>query len=172
MMVRMLRMTVPAYFHLPRQSGLVADDDGCGRIKQPQMTMASLLPLGFSSTSRQAKLLSSPTTKATSPDSSVVTIFKTKRCTLPWLLIWFRSLFWRRLSASHHCPFVTHECDSSTSKTASCPVVTVISQSSLMMRTRSEGERDDGQWSDLSKASGRHHWEGVSIIEILITILT
>lgn len=103
------------------------------------------LPLGFSSTRRQATLFSSPTTKATSPDSSVVTIFRTKRCTLPWSLIWFRSLFWRRLSPSHHSPFVTPECDNSTSKTASCPVVTVMSQSSLRMRTCSEGEWDDGR---------------------------
>lgn len=101
------------------------------------------LPLGFSSTRRQATLFSSPNTKATSPDSSVVTIFRTKRCTRPWMLIWFRSLFWRRLSPSHHSPFVTPRCDNSTSKTASCPVVTVISHSSRRMRTRSGGEGVD-----------------------------
>lgn len=163
-------MMAAADFHLPRQSCLVFDGDGCEDWKS-QGTMSSPLPLGFSSTRRQATVFSSPTTNATSPDSSVVTIFRTKRCTLPWLLIWFRSLFWRRLSPSHHCPVATSECDSSTSKTASCPVVTVISQSSRMMRTCSEGEWHESQWSYLSKASRRHHYEGVSIIKNQIVIL-
>lgn len=104
--------------------------------------MSSYLPLGFSSTRRKATVFSSPTTKATSPDSSEVTIFRTSRCILPWLLIWLRSLFWRRLSASHHSPLVTPTCDSSTSKTASWPVVTVTSLSSRTMRTCSGCERE------------------------------
>lgn len=135
---------VPASFHVPKQSCSLVDGDGYGEQKSPA-TMSSPLPLGFSSTRRQATLFSSPTTKATSPDSSVVTIFRTKRCTLPWLLIWLRSLFWRLLSPSHHSPFVTPACDNSTSRTASCPVVTVVSQSSRMMRTCSEGKWDDGR---------------------------
>ncbi len=135
--------------------------------------MSSPLPLGFSSTRRQATLFSSPTTKATSPDSSVVTIFRTKRCTLPWLLIWFRSLFWRRLSPSHHSPFVTPECDNSTSKTASCPVVTVISQSSRTMHTCSGGEWDDGR-SVIRPQQGPEgiSKKNVSMTKNLILILT
>lgn len=147
-----MMMSVPSDFHSWRQRLGGWWSRMCGlRISSYCQTSFSL-PLGFSSTRRQATLFSSPTTKATSPDSSVVTIFRTKRCTRPWLLIWFRSLFWRRLSPSHHSPFVTPRCDNSTSKTASCPVVTVISQSSRRMRTRSEGE-----WVRRKESSPRHH---------------
>lgn len=136
---------------------VVFDEDG-SEGENSLMTISSPLPLGFSSTRRQATLFSSPTTKATSPDSSVVTILRTKRCTLPIMLIWFRSLFWSRLSESHHSPLVTPECDSSTSKTASFPVVTVMSQSSRMIRTCSEGEWDDERSEISSVQSFQTSW--------------
>lgn len=159
--------------NVPRQSCLMEDRDGememerwrWVRTRRPSLTspLTSLLPLGFSSTSRQATVFSSPTTNATSPESSGVTICSVSRCTRPWQVIWFRSLFWRRLSPSHHSPLVTPSWDNSHAKTASCPVVTVMSCSSRVMRTDSGGEWMWWWGSERSKGSQGQGFPGDSL---------
>ena len=102
-----------------------------------QLPSCLLLPLGLCCTRRDATLFSSPTTKATSPDSSGVTILSTRWCSRPWNLIWFRSLCCRWLEPNHHSAWVTPSWDTSQRKWASSPTVRAISCMPRVISTRS-----------------------------------